>query len=228
MQKFLEKREALVLCLVSEDVQLLPADFRKKTRQKVDVPLFDETQFIIWDEMKNGKKKAEIRDKCLENFSGGNGTMRVSLLPDGTKDGPFHMTPKRSTYWTVKEATGNYKMGKKHGYFRYVFHLHTKVIREEMWDEDFLEQIKIVCLTSDVPPKRHNVEIYRFFKNGSGIYKDFSNGRNLSESVEFKNGYLHGEQEFYGRERGCKKLRVRRTYNNGTLVSEEIRKRRIS
>ncbi|AQM73312.1 hypothetical protein B1750_gp331 [Noumeavirus] len=211
MQKFLKKREVLVLRLVSETVPVIPENFRKKERLKCFIPLFDETSFVVWDELASGKKMVEILEKTLQDSSVC-GKIRLSLLPDGTRDGPFHMVPEERKYWTITEATGSYKMGKKHGIFRYVFHLHSRVIREERWYEDVLKRIKIVT--------EKEIQIYRFFGNGLGHCKEFLNGY-LSEKIEFKGKYVHGKHEIYMRDRRSKKLRTRKFYCDGRLVSEE-------
>ncbi|AQQ73972.1 hypothetical protein [Kurlavirus BKC-1] len=211
MQKFLKKREVLVLRLVSETVPVIPENFRKKERLKCFIPLFDETSFVVWDELASGKKMVEILEKTLQDSSVC-GKIRLSLLPDGTRDGPFHMVPEERKYWTITEATGTYKMGKKHGIFRYVFHLHSIVIREERWYEDVLKRIKIVT--------GKEMQIYRFFEDGMGHYKEFLNGY-LSEKIEFKGKHIHGKHEIYTRDRRSKKLRTREFYCDGKLISKE-------
>lgn len=213
MQKFLKKREVLVLRLVSETVPVIPENFRKKERLKCFIPLFDETSFVVWDELASGKKMVEILEKTLQDSSVC-GKIRLSLLPDGTRDGPFHMVPEERKYWSIVEATGNYKMGKKHGIFRYVFHLHSKVIREEKWEDDALKRIKTITLSGK------ETQIYRFFDGEKGHYKEFLNGC-LSEKMEFNGKYVHGKHEIYMRDRRSKKLRTRKFYCDGRLVSEE-------
>lgn len=213
MQKFLNKKELLVLRLVSETVSVVPEDFRKKRCLKCFVPLFDEMAFVIWDELASGKKVVEILEKTLQDSSVC-GKLRLSLLPDGTRDGPFHMVPEERKYWSIVEATGSYKMGKKHGIFRYVFHLHSKVIREEEWEDDVLKKIKTTTLVGK------ETQIYRFFDGEKGHYKEFLNGY-LSEKIEFKGKYIHGKHEIYMRDRKSKKLRTRKIYCDGRLVSEQ-------
>nr|WNL50223.1 MORN repeat containing protein [Marseillevirus sp.] len=210
MQRFLRKREAQVLAVVTGELPL-PENYQRKTRSECRMPfqdsLLEKHRFlekIVSEEGQVSYVRSVTIRQGKKSFEAGKIT--TSKLPNGTKHGPFCAIRKNKMEKRI--FFGNYKMGKKHGAIQNIFRneiMTTKIL--EVWDDG-------VPLFSRMKTP-HATETLRYTSSESGVYRYFLEG-NLFCKYEIKDSLLHGVCDLYfdGFGKGYK-LKTRTVYENG-------------
>ncbi|AQM73313.1 MORN repeat-containing protein [Noumeavirus] len=211
MQRFLRKREAQVLAVVTGELPL-PENYQRKTTKECKMPSergsLEKHRFLKkivseWGEV-SYVRSVTIRQK---EKSSEIGIATISRLPDGTKHGPFHAIRENGAMRNV--FFGNYRMDKKHGIFQKIFQTGEENTSKflEVWNDGVLlfSRMKTQYLS----------ETFRYTSSESGVYRYFLEG-NLFCKYEIKDSLLHGVCDLYfdGFGKGYK-LKTRTVYENG-------------
>ncbi|AQQ73971.1 hypothetical protein [Kurlavirus BKC-1] len=211
MQRFLQKREAQVLAVVTGELPL-PENYQRKIRKECRMPLRDgpvEAHRFLKKIVSESGQVSYARSVTIKqerkSFEVGNAT--ISRLPDGTKHGPFHAIRESGARRDV--FFGNYKMGKKHGVFQKIFRIGGEDTEKilEVWNDGILLFSRMKSLLVS--------ETFRYTSPKSGSYRYFLEG-DLFTKYEIKDSLLHGVCDLYfnGFGKGYK-LKTRTVYENG-------------